>query len=79
MGNGEQVIADCQIMLGVVVDCTELDAEIGKENEEIAVISEQIGRCIRENATKTLSQDEYERQYSSLVKRYEKAMRRLKS
>ena len=46
-------------------------------NEEIAAVSEQVGSYIRENAAKALSQDEYEGQYDGLVKRYEKAIRRL--
>ena len=77
MGNREQVVADCQLMLEVLTDCTELDAEIAKVNEEIAVVSEQVGSCIWENASTALSQDEYESQYGSLVKRYQKAVGRL--
>ncbi len=77
MGNREQVIADCRLMLGVVADCSKLDAEIGKANEEITAVSKMVGNCIRENATKALSQDEYERRYSHLVKRYQKAVGRV--
>ena len=55
MGNREQVIADCQsIMDGMLTDCTELDAKIGKANEEIAAVSEQVSSCIRENASISL-------------------------
>ena len=77
MGNREQVISDCQIMLEVVTDCDALDMEIGRASEEITAVSDLVGSCIRENATKALSQDEYDSRYSSLVKRYEKAVRRL--
>ena len=77
MGNREQVIADCRLMLGVVADCSKLDAEIGKANEEITAVSKMIGNCIRENATKALSQEEYEKEYGNLVKRFEKVVGRL--
>ena len=59
MGNQDQVIADCELMLEMLTDCTEFNAKIAKANEEIAAVSEQVGSCIRENATKVLSQDEY--------------------
>ena len=78
MGNREQVIADCELMLEMLTDCTGLDMNITKVNEEIAAVSEQVGSSIRENASTVLSQDEYESRYSSLVKRYEKAVRKLK-
>ncbi len=78
MGNREQVIADCKHMLGVVTDCTELDAEIARVTEKIAVIPEQVGSSIRENASTALSQDEYEKRSGSLVKRYQKAVKRLR-
>ncbi len=77
MGNRKQVIADCRLMLGVVADCGVLNTEIQKVNEEIAVVSDLIGSCVRENATKALSQEEYERQYGNLVKRYQKAVNKL--
>ena len=79
MGSREQVINDCQSMMEVITDCAALDAEIGRAGEEITAVSEQVGSCIRENATKALSQDEYEKKYSSLVKRYEKAVKRLEN
>ena len=77
MGNREQVISDCRLMLEMLTSDSKLDAEIARVTEEIAMVSEQVGSCIRENATKALSQAEYERRYSSLVKRYEKAVRKL--
>ena len=77
MGNREQIISDCKSMMEMLTDCTELDSKIAKANEEIAVVSEQVGSCIRQNASTALSQDEYESQYGSLVKGYEKAMRKL--
>jgi site-specific DNA recombinase len=41
------------------------------------VVSEQDNACIRENATKALSQDEYNSRYDRLIKRYQKATAKL--
>ena len=77
MGNREQVLSDCRLMLALLRDCSQVDAEIDKANEEITVISEMVNACIRENATKVLLQDEYDNRYGRLVKRYQKAVGRL--
>ena len=61
MGNREQVIFDCNLILEVVADCAGLDAEIARATDEIAMVSEQVGSCIRENASRAMSQDNYER------------------
>ena len=77
MGNREQVISDCRLMLEVVSDYAGLDTVINKVTEEIVAVSEQVGSCIRENATKALSQEEYNSRYDRLIKRYQKAVGRL--
>ena len=77
MGNRKQVISDCRLMLGMLTDCSKLDAEIGKANEEIVLVSELVTACIQENATKALSQEAYNDRYDGLVKRYEKAVAKL--
>lgn len=77
MGNREQVIESCEIMRSVVADCSALDAEIDTLNEEIQVVAGLVSQCIKENATTQQSQDEYNKKYSRLVKRYEKAVEQL--
>ena len=57
MGNREQVLSDCKLMLAMLTDYSKLDAEIDKANKEIVVVSEMVTTCIRENATKALSQE----------------------
>ncbi len=78
MGTREQVIKACEIMLSVVADCEKLNAEIDALNEEIQVVAELVNQCIKENATTQQSQEEYNKKYNRLVKRYEKAVDRLK-
>lgn len=77
MGSREQVIQACEVMRSVVTDCAELDVEIDGLNEEIQVVAGLVSQCIKDNATTKQSQDEYNRKYNGLVKRYEKAVARL--
>ena len=77
MGSREQVIQACEVMRSVVTDCTELDTEIDGLNEEIQVVAGLVSQCIKDNATTKQSQDEYNKKYNGLVKRYEKAVAQL--
>ena len=77
MGNREQVIQACEVMRSIVSDCSKLDAEIDALNEEIQVVAGLVNQCIKENATTQQSQEEYNKKYNRLVKRYEKAVDRL--
>ena len=61
-----------------MADCDELNAEIDALNEEIQVVAGLVNQCIKENATTQQSQEEYTKKYNRLVKRYEKAVDRLK-
>ena len=78
MGSCEQVLKACEAMREIVSDCTALDAEIDALNDEIQVVAELVNQCIKENASKEQSQEEYAKKYNRLVKRYEKATDRLK-
>ena len=77
MGNREQVIADCKLMLEMLADHTKLDAQITKANEEIALVSGLVSACVHKNAEKTQSQDAFNKQYNRLVDRHQKATARL--
>lgn len=77
MGNREQVIQACEVMRSIVSDCSKLDTEIDALNEEIQVVAGLVNQCIKENATKQQPQEEYNKKYNRLVKRYEKAVDRL--
>jgi len=77
MGNREQVIADCSLMLEMLSDHTKLDAQTAKANEEIALVSGLVSACVYENAEKAIDQDAYSSKYNSLVDRHQKALARL--
>jgi len=73
----ESVISDCELMRLAVSDCTALDAQIDRLSEEIEVVAEMVKSCVRENASSAQSQEEYTKKYNALVKRYEKATKRV--
>lgn len=78
MGNREQIIQACEVIRATVSDCTQLDAEIESLNEEIQVVAGLVSQCVNENSTTQQSQEDYNQKYNRLVKRYEKAVDRLK-
>lgn len=77
MADKTRVLEDCALMIETVCDCTELDAEIEALTEELKVVSELVSQCVNENARKKQSQEAYAKKYNSLVRRYEKAEKRL--
>lgn len=74
MGSREKHLKACEAMSEMVADCTELNTEIEALNEELQVVAEPVSQCIKENASKEQSQDEYTRKYNRLVKRYKTAV-----
>lgn len=79
MGPRDSVIEAFGEMLAVVGDFTALDEQIDSLNEVIQVVAELVSQCIKDNATRQQSQEEYSRKYNGLVKRYEKAVAKLNS
>ena len=77
MGNREQVIADCRLMLDMLSDHSKLDAQIAKANAEIALVADLVSACVHENAEKAIDQDVFNKRYNGLVNRHQKAMVRL--
>src|SRR5690554_1031975 len=71
MGNREQVIEDCELMRKVIVDVTELDKKIKKQNDELEMVAERVRGIVKENASTPQSQGDYLKKYNNLSKRYE--------
>ena len=71
------MLDDGKIMIVAVCDRTKLNEEIAKLTEELKVVSELVSNCVHENAQKKQSQDVYTKKHNSLVRRYEKAEKRL--
>ncbi len=78
MTDKTKVIEDCHLMIETICDCTELNVEIETLNDELKVVSELVSQCVNENARKKQSQEAYAKKYNGLVRRYEKAEKRLK-
>lgn len=79
IGNREQVLEDCELMRKVIVDFTELDKKIEKQNDEIEMVAERVRGIVRENASTLQSQDDNIKKYESLSKRYEEEYRKLEN
>jgi site-specific DNA recombinase len=77
MENRNGIISDCELMRQTLSDCTALDTEIDRLTEEIEVVAEMVKACVKENASAAQSQEEYTKKYNALVKRYEKANKRV--
>ena len=58
IGNREQVLEDCELMRKVIVDFTELDKKIEKQNDEIEMVAERVRGIVRENASTLQSHDD---------------------
>ena len=77
MENRNGIIEDCELMRQTLSDCSALDEEIERLTEEITVVAEMVKACVKENASSAQSQEDYNKKYNSLVKRYEKATKQV--
>ena len=77
MADRTTVLEDCKIMIDTVCNHTKLNEEIDALTAELKVVSELVSECVSENARKKQSQDAYTKKYNSLVRRYERAEKRL--
>ena len=72
------VIDDCLLAIEVLKDTTKLDEEEAKLNIESKSLIEVAKGMIQENATTTLDQDEYRRNYQALEDKHNGILARLK-
>ena len=77
MQNRDSVISDCKLLRIMVSDCTQIDTEIEKLQQEIEVVTALVKKCVSDNTATIQSQTEYQSRYASLVKRYEKIAARI--
>lgn len=71
MPEKDKAIESCLFIREQLADCSEIDAELERLNEEGAVIAEMVGACIHDKATATQTQDDFAKKYSGLVARHE--------
>jgi len=78
MGNRKPVIMACEEVRNMLCDFTQLDEQIEALNEEIHLLVEMVGQCIKENASTEQSQEEYTKKYNALSRKYDTAIAKLK-
>lgn len=71
------VIANGREMQALLFDTTELETEQAQLLEETQVVSDMVQQAIQENARTALNQTEYQKNYDSLVQRFDRAKTRL--
>ena len=73
MGNRSTVLADCELIRQTLCDTTALDAEMQREQDEMAVVSELMQVHIKKNASVAQSQEAYVLETDRIEKRYNAA------
>ncbi len=73
----EFLIDDCRRIQTELTDCSDIDRETQELLREVEVMVELIRRCVNENSSTALDQDEYNTRYNGLVERYEQAKARI--
>ena len=79
MSNRDAVIAGCEFIRSELTDTTILNTEIDSLVEELEVVSGRISACVKEHASKAQEQEEFDKKYNSLLRRYETAEKRLEA
>jgi site-specific DNA recombinase len=63
-------------MIALLTDTTQLDNQIDDLYDEMVVTTELINKLIKDNSKSNMDQDEYDKKYMELTKRYEQAKNR---
>ena len=73
----ERLIEDCRLMQSVLTNCADLDREMQGLLQELDVVEELTKRCVDENSSTAMDQEEYNARYNALVERYDRAQSRI--
>lgn len=65
------VLENCQVMLELLTDCTDLERQLQELETQKMWISEQVQGYVRENSEIVQDQEKYEERYQALVGQYE--------
>ena len=75
----DDLLDACRLIQQTLTDCTEIDTEISELRAELEVVAELTKKCIAENSSSALNQEEYMARYTALEERYEAAKGRLET
>ena len=73
----QRLIEDCRFIQSALTDTAELEGEMRRIQQEIDVVTELMRRCIADNASQALDQEDYLAKYSLLSARYDAAKEKL--
>ena len=74
MGSRSTVIADCELIRQTLSDTTQLDSEMQREQDEMAVVSELMKAHVKKNASVAQSQETYALEAERIEERYHTAL-----
>jgi DNA invertase Pin-like site-specific DNA recombinase len=77
LDNKAEIFEAYDEVLRILTDNSALNTEAAALTEECEVVMELTRKCVQENATAALDQNEYQRRYDGLAKRYEATRARL--
>ena len=75
----DDLLEACRLIQHTLTDCTEIDTEISDLRAELEVVAELTRKCIAENSSNALNQEEYLARYTAFEERYEGAKGRLET
>ena len=79
MVSREQIITDCRLAQAVLADCAGLESELAEVRREMEVVEGLAKKCIEENASTAMNQDDYATRYAGYAARYDAAKERARS
>lgn len=71
--NRDEILQGYKEIVRALTDTSGLDKEAAKLQSECTVVAELLRKCVEENASSALDQQEYQGRYTALAKRYETA------
>ena len=71
LSDRESLIDDLRYIKRSLSDTDFIDADIEKSEQELEMLAGMVRNCIMQNASATVSEDDYRRQYAELSERYE--------
>ncbi|MDY0278274.1 MAG: zinc ribbon domain-containing protein, partial [Acholeplasma sp.] len=72
----KRIIDDTNAMIALLTDTTQIDNQIDDLYDEMVVTTELINKLIKDNSKSNMDQDEYDKKYMELTKRYEQVKNR---
>ena len=76
MQDKKRIIDDTNAMIALLTDTTQLDNQIDDLYDEMVVTTELINKLIKDNSKSNMDQEEYDKKYMELTRRYEKTKNR---